>query len=61
MKFNTNSELLRDTDFLIRIHGDNKLGSLICFPIDRPTQIQVFENLDAVELKHSRSVSNSLG
>ena len=54
-------QIIQDTDFTIRIHGDSKLESLNCFPIDRRRRKQVLEKLNAVELKSFRSVNSSVG
>ena len=45
----------------IRIHGDEKLESLNCFPIDRHRRKHVSEVLNHVEQKSFRSVNSSIG
>ena len=52
--------ILHDANFTIRIHGDSKLESLSCFPIDRRRQKQVSEMLNTVELRAFRSIDSSV-
>ena len=54
-------QIIQDMDMTIRIHGDEKLESLNCFPIDRHRRKQVSEVLNHVELKSFRSVNSSIG
>ena len=53
--------ITQDNNFVTRIHGDSKLESLCCFPIDRRRRKQVTETLNTVELKAFRSVNSLIG
>ena len=54
-------QIVQNTEMTTRIHGDGKIESLSCFPIDRRRRKQVSEVLNAIELKSFRSVNSSLG
>ena len=53
--------ILQYTNFATHIHGDSKLESLGCFPIDLRPRKQITETLNAVELKAFRTVHSSIG
>ena len=54
-------QITQNAYMTIRIHGDGKVKSLSCFPIDRRRIKQVSQVLNPIELESFRSFNSSLG
>ena len=54
-------QMFQYINIAISTHGDRKLESLNCFPIDRRRRKQMSQVLNPVELKSFRSVNSSNG